>query len=56
MRISDEYLRKVTAVACNEGCKSLAMAQAVGCRLVTANIRVLPGSFHVRFVVDKLTL
>jgi len=44
----------VTVVACNEGRESLAMAEAVGCRLVTANIPVLPGSFHVRFVVDRL--
>jgi len=46
----------VTVAACNEGRESLAMAEAVGCRLVTTNIRVLPGSFRASFVVDRLTL
>jgi len=56
MEILEEYLRMATEVACNEGRESLAMAQAVGCRLVTANIRDLLGSFHVRFVVDRLAM
>ena len=49
-------INPIIAAASNEGRESLAMAEAVGCRLVTANIRVLPGSFHARFVVDGLTL
>ena len=32
------------------------MAQAVGCWLIIANVCVLPGSFHVRFVADRVTL